>query len=108
MTNRREFTKKIAELIIQMCKEKEQPILDYALRSAEEQNRLFKAGKSKCDGYQKISAHQRGKAMDIYFYNEKQGILDFTTKEKYKRWHKKWEEKGGKPMIEWDVGHFEG
>ena len=37
-------------------------------RSAEEQNGLFKAGKSKCDGYTKKSNHQYGKALDFYAF----------------------------------------
>lgn len=105
--NRREFTNKIAQLIMEMIVDGEQPILDYALRSAEEQNRLFKAGKSKCDGYEKKSRHQFGKAVDIYFYNEKQSILDFTSKEKYEKWHKRWQEMGGREIISWDLGHYE-
>ena len=38
------------------------------LRTAEEQNRLFKDGKSKCDGYIRKSKHQDGKALDFYAY----------------------------------------
>lgn len=38
------------------------------LRSAEEQNRLFHAGKSKLDGYEKKSKHQSGNAIDVYAY----------------------------------------
>ena len=44
------------------------------VRTAKEQNELFKAGKSKCDGYIKKSNHQRpeysvyGKALDFYAY----------------------------------------
>lgn len=38
------------------------------LRSQEHQNRLYKAGKSKCDGYVKISNHQLGMALDFYAY----------------------------------------
>ena len=34
-------------------------------RTAEEQNELFKKGKSQRDGYKKKSAHQRWLAMDI-------------------------------------------
>jgi hypothetical protein len=35
------------------------------LRTKEEQQRLFKEGKSKCDGINNISKHQEGKAIDI-------------------------------------------
>lgn len=40
--------------------------LDGGLRTAERQNALFKAGKSKLDGYTKKSYHQTGNAFDIY------------------------------------------
>ena len=38
------------------------------LRTAEEQNELYKKGRSKLDGYKKESYHQTGKAFDIYAY----------------------------------------
>jgi peptidoglycan L-alanyl-D-glutamate endopeptidase CwlK len=38
------------------------------LRTAEDQNELFTKGVSKCDGYNKKSRHQTGKAFDIYAY----------------------------------------
>ena len=37
-------------------------------RTAEEQYLLFQKGASKCDGYEKKSYHQTGKAFDIYAY----------------------------------------
>lgn len=38
------------------------------LRTAEQQGGLFKAGKSKCDGYLNLSNHQSGNALDFYAY----------------------------------------
>jgi len=38
------------------------------LRSAVEQNYLFSKDRSKCDGYQILSNHQSGKALDFYAY----------------------------------------
>jgi len=38
------------------------------LRSAEDQHILFLKGASKCDGYEKKSYHQTGKAFDIFGY----------------------------------------
>jgi len=38
------------------------------LRTPSEQNKLFINGKSKCDGYEKKSYHQSGKALDFYAY----------------------------------------
>lgn len=44
-------------------------IPDYGgIRSKKEQNQLFKDGLSKCDGYDKRSDHQDGKALDVYAY----------------------------------------
>jgi peptidoglycan L-alanyl-D-glutamate endopeptidase CwlK len=37
-------------------------------RTPEDQNYLFKSGKSKCDGYNKKSNHQSGNAFDIFLY----------------------------------------
>jgi len=45
-------------------------ITDY-IRTAEEQSQRFKESKSLCDGYKKISMHQRGRAMDIVIINDK-------------------------------------
>ena len=38
------------------------------LRTAEDQNKLYKQKVSKCDGYKKLSYHQSGNAFDIYAY----------------------------------------
>jgi len=35
------------------------------MRTAEEQNQLFKQGASQCDGYLKLSKHQSGLAVDL-------------------------------------------
>lgn len=42
--------------------------LDGGLRTSERQNALFKAKKSKLDGYTKKSYHQSGNAFDIYAF----------------------------------------
>ena len=93
--NRYEFTRKIIRLLGEMIQAGESPMIDWVKRSDEEQKHLFDEGLSKCDGIKKISLHQRGKAMDIL------GLKDPL------RWHKRWEELSGKPMIEWDQNHFE-
>lgn len=47
---------------------------DGGVRTAERQNELFKDGKSKCDGYDKLSRHQikpgedYGRALDFYAF----------------------------------------
>jgi uncharacterized protein YcbK (DUF882 family) len=102
---RTDFTVKIAELILWISHQGWYAILDYGLRSEEEQQRLFKAGKSKCDGIQKKSQHQRGLAEDIYIHD---GDNNIEKRELYEKAHQFWETLGGEPMISWDQGHFEG
>jgi len=103
--NRVEFTHNLVNLLAAMMLEGEHPIIDYVKRSAEEQKRLYEKGLSKCDGVRITSAHQGGKAADIYFIEDDK-LSD--PKKGWEYWHKLWEEKGGKSMIEWDKGHFEG
>lgn len=38
------------------------------IRTAPEQARLYGKGKSNCDGYEKLSRHQSGMALDVYAY----------------------------------------
>lgn len=102
--NRTEFTFNVANLLLDMFKVGEQPILDYCKRSKEEQKRLFDGGLSKCDGEVHISAHQKGLAVDIYFV-ENGKLAD--PKKGWDYWHDAWCLLGGKPVIEWDRGHFE-
>ncbi len=120
--NRRQFTKNIAKLLIEMAEAGDMPVTDYCLRSAEEQKRLFQEGVSGCDGYIKRSKHQFGKAMDIYLVklNSKgDPYVDYnwTQEEKALKWHKRWVELGGRRMIVFknrlgkqieDRCHFEG
>jgi len=100
-----EFTANIVDLLYRMRLEGESPIIDFVKRSDEEQKRLFDAGLSKCDGVHKISKHQIGKAMDIYFISD--GRLVSPTLG-YPYWHDVWEEMGGGNRIDWDEVHFEG
>src|SRR3990167_170902 len=94
-----EFTKNLTALLSEMIIANENVILDYVKRSEDEQKRLFDAGLSKCDGKEKPSTHQFGKAADLYFIIN--GKI-YNEKDKYLYWHKIWTEKyGGKPMIEW-------
>lgn len=79
-------------------------IVDNVKRSQLEQLRLFEAGLSKCDGTSHISQHQYGKAVDIYIIVSGKVSDDRI---KYLILHKYWGYLGGKPMIPWDMGHFE-
>lgn len=38
------------------------------LRTPQQQYKLFEDGKSKCDGFNKLSEHQSGNAIDVYAY----------------------------------------
>ena len=103
--NRIDFTVNITFLLHEMITLGEHPIIDYVLRSAEEQKRLFDKGLSKCDGTKNPSYHQSGKAMDIYFIEDGKMV---DPKLGWEHWHEVWEHHGGEPMISWDKGHFEG
>jgi len=87
--------------------------IDWVLRSAHEQNVLFLAGRSKCDGYHKISAHQNGKAADLLIIgpNNKGTLMLVDPMEKcpdaWKEIRDHWVELGGQEMIPWDACHFE-
>lgn len=103
------FTVNAAKLIMWIDKQGWYPLLDYALRSAEEQKRLYDDGKSKCDGINSYSAHQYGKmtgryAVDIYIHD---GDKDIGKRELYEKAHTYWDSLGGKPMLKWDLAHFE-
>ena len=53
------------------------------LRSTEKQRKLYKQGKSKCDGVTNISKHQEGKAIDVYYVGWKN-----TDSKDDERWRK--------------------
>jgi hypothetical protein len=107
---RLEFSKKLFILMSYMVDDDVDFVLDYVLRSQEEQKRLFDKGLSKCDGFKILSAHQKGTAVDIYFVINGQIDFDFSSQEAKdlsKRYHDIWESMGGKPVILWDNPHFE-
>jgi len=105
---RTDFTRNIAILLYEMLEAGEEPVIDFVLRSKYEQNRLFNEGKSKCDGFNKISRHQAAMAMDLYMADKLTGNIAFVwDKDRAEKWHHRWEQLGGKPMISWDTGHFE-
>jgi D-alanyl-D-alanine dipeptidase len=79
-------------------------VMDWLLRDAETQKRFYQQGKSKCDGYNRRSAHQTGKAIDIYIVDD--GQISGRMAD-YQKLHDYWMDLGGEPMISWDMGHFE-
>jgi peptidoglycan L-alanyl-D-glutamate endopeptidase CwlK len=50
-------------------------------RTAEEQNELFQAGNSRCDGFRLKSFHQSGQALDLVPYVN--GKIDYTATEQF-------------------------
>lgn len=93
------------------------------LRTAEEQNKLYKEGKSQLDGYERKSYHQSGNAIDFYaFVNGKaswqpdhlamvaaailQAAAEFGVKAS---WGGLWSTNETKNGIQygWDAGHIE-
>lgn len=103
--SRAEFAKAVRDLLVyatQTCGY--DVVMDWLLRDAETQNRLFKSGKSKLDGYAKRSRHQAGLALDLYII-EAGKISD--DRAKYEKLHNIWSTVGGRDMIDWDMGHFE-
>ncbi len=103
------------------------------LRTAEEQNKIFKSGNSRCDGYEKKSYHQSGLAIDfvpyvngLYTWGNKWSFLaikkavdkawkDLVHGNYYLHWGGYW---GAKDLdsngileitdkIGWDAAHYE-
>ena len=103
--NRSDFTVNIAKLILFAVDNGYHVVGDWFLRDDETQKRMFLAGKSKCDGKNKRSKHQDGKALDIYIIED--GKIS-ESKSDYIILHDYWLTLGGEPMLSWDQGHFEG
>ena len=51
------------------------------VRTADEQNKLFENGFSKCDGYDKKSYHQSGKAVDVIPYIKGGNVYSLPSEE---------------------------
>jgi len=51
------------------------------IRTADEQNKLFENGFSKCDGYNKKSYHQSGKAVDVIPYIKGKNVYSLPNEE---------------------------
>jgi len=93
---------------------------DGGLRTATRQMQLFENGVSRCDGIKNLSAHQKGKAIDIYAYVNGQAswcshhlnlIAGVVYSEAAKmglkiRWGGTFGDNGS-DFNGWDKGHFE-
>jgi hypothetical protein len=102
--NRVAFTKAMTWLLSKMIDEGENVLIDYCKRSDDEQRRIFKEGLSKCDGVVRVSQHQKGRAVDLYFVK---GAKLIEPIKGYEYWHDMWQQCGGSPIISWDKSHFE-
>jgi len=103
---REEFCKKIVLLLLYIQAKGYRYIIGEVWRGEIQQLYYYLTKRSKCDGIKNRSSHQDGKAIDIWLL-DKNGKIDWDKK-KYEELHQFWQSLGGKPMIEWDLGHFEG
>jgi len=58
------------------------------LRTADQQNKLFENGFSKCDGYDKKSYHQSGRAVDVIPYIKGKNVYNLPENEKQLMFYK--------------------
>jgi hypothetical protein len=102
------FTIRIIQLLSEMIAAGDNPVIDYVMRGTIEQVHIFlkSKGLSKCDGIKKQSDHQLALAMDIYLSDTNDNIQFTWITSRALKWHTRWEELGGKPMVAWDQGHF--
>ncbi len=77
-------------------------------RTPEEQNKLYKEGKSKCDGYAIKSRHQLWRAFDVAVIRDGEIVWEG---DEYTRLGEYWESLGGVWGGRWaslnDIYHFE-
>ena len=125
---RSEFTAALVKLLSEMVAIGERPVIDYVLRSPEEQFRLYAKGRVKVgdvwvennkfqivtqlDGFNKKSNHNRALAADIYFSDKNGNVIFNWSRGKSEYWHKRWQDLGGQPIIMFadgsiDAPHFD-
>ena len=104
--DRHEFSMLVCDLLQVMEKMGYKPFIDYVKRSDEEQKSMYLRGLSKCDGIIRVSQHQRGRAVDIYFEDQK-GLTDTEIRNRHQMAHDIWVGWGGRGMLDWDEGHYE-
>lgn len=86
-------------------------------RSAEEQFQLYQQGRTtpgkivtNCDGYKKVSPHQRWRAADLVIVND-DGTLNWDASARYELLGEMWKNLGGKWGGDFkglrDMSHFE-
>ena len=73
------------------------------VRSTEKQRRLYKQGKSKCDGVLNISKHKEGKAIDVYYIDWKNS--DSPSDERWRKLIKAFKFAGKKLGLKLEFGY---
>jgi hypothetical protein len=110
MTNtdkRVRFLNLLGQLLTYMTKKNIRGIIAWFHRTPEQQKVLFDEGKSKCDGYKKISPHQNWLAVDLYLLNADNQII-LSHDPVYAQLGALWEGLGGNWLEEVDdIYHFE-
>ena len=100
----------LSRLIVQARENQIEVMPTSVFRTAEEQYALFAAGKSRADGYVKLSAHQRWLACDLVIIRD--GGLIWSKDPAYETLAVLWEALGGIAGKHWtnfpDQFHFEG
>jgi len=77
-----------------------------AMRTAKEQNKMYRKGASKIDGYRQVGPHQRGTAIDAYFKDTP--ITSPEQVQKLRELKSLAKDRGSDyTEIDWDMGHFE-
>lgn len=104
-----EFFRKISKLIIMASIHEIKLLPTSFMRTAEEQKKFFDSGKSKCDGTNLISLHQKGLAIDFVIVRDSGAA--WTDDPEYKLLGQMWEEEGMTWGGYWtsfrDIFHFE-
>lgn len=109
MTKQEKFARDLGKLI-DYAHDNDINILTYSLfRTADEQKKLFDAGKSNCDGTEKISKHQLGRAVDLVVMEDGKAVWDRNWK--YEKLAEFWKGLGNRWGGDFksldDIYHFE-
>lgn len=111
MSDREKFARLWGKLLAFVCSLGIEFATPWLFRTPEEQNALFKDGKSNADGFAKLSKHQLGIAGDLIITKNGECVNDRAA---YEPLGKKWESMGGKwggnfkaKKMKDDIYHFE-
>jgi len=111
------FLRLLAQLILRASSGGINLMAYWIERSAEQQFTLYQQGRTEpgrivtnCDGYQKISPHQRWRAADLVIVGEDGGLI-WDASARYELLGQMWKDLGGKHGGDFkglcDMNHFE-